>query len=305
MARATYTRADGSQMPGGLRLLDLGLRAPEPADRVIRGVAVRLLHSRLPHLVAHYPNHDFLIPSGDTMYSAVFLRGEYEPGCSNLLRRWLRRGDCAIDIGANHGWYSLLMAAAVGSEGAVVAIEPMPSMASAWRRNFALNPHLTADLREIALGDRTGTVEIHQFDGLPHGHASVATLGREDFQATQTPIDRLDAVLGRDVSPDFIKLDVEGSELAVLKGSEQLITGSRPPSWLIEVNHNTSHAMGYTPLSVCELLMEAHTYDLFRVTDSKVVPERRPVDAPHGSSWLFVSQHDRERLHRLTEQHAA
>jgi len=234
------------------------------------------------------------------MYASVFFDGAYEPASSTFVRAWLRKGDCVIDIGANHGWYSLLMAAAVGDEGTVIACEPMPSMVYAWRRNFARNPHLRADLAITALGGQPGVTKLHQFVGLPHGHASVTTLGRSDYESTQVTVERLDDLLRHRPRPHFIKLDVEGSELAVLKGATRLLAGPRAPSWLVEVNYETSRAMGYSPLDLYAYLSGAHAYEVYRVVDGGLVPELCVRDAPHGTSWLFVSKHDRERVRAIS-----
>ena len=134
--RAIYTRPDGSRPAAGLRLVDRGLRAATPVRRIVRGVAARVLARRLPALLAHYDDRVFQMMPGDAMYASVFLDDEYEAVCCDLMRRWLRPGDCVVDIGANHGWFSLLMSAAVGTDGVVVACEPMPEMLQALRRNL-------------------------------------------------------------------------------------------------------------------------------------------------------------------------
>ena len=251
--------------------------------------------SRLPDLVARYEDRIFLIPRGDLMYLTVFLDDEYERSACDLLRSWLRPGDRVVDVGANHGWFSLLMTAAVGPGGVVVASEPMPQMLEALRRNLDLNTALDVRVLPIALGAQAGELELHLFAGLPHGHASVSTLGRSDYVTTIVPVERIDTAL-HDLAPVFIKLDVEGAEFDVLRGADVLLTGPRPPSWLIEVNYETSHAMGYSPADLHSYLIAAHDYTLYRVVDGGLMLEKHLRDAPHGSSWLFVSAHDRGRL---------
>lgn len=296
MGRATYTTPAGGNPPWGVAAMDIALRASPSLGRILRRIGGRFLLEGLPPMLAHYPDRVFLIPAGDTMYAHVFLKGEYEPSCSQLVRAWLREGDHAVDVGANHGWYSLLMAATVGTTGTVVAFEPMPESIDAWRDNFSLNRHLTADLRTVALGDTAGEVSLHRFAGLPHGHASLSTLGRVDFDSTQVRVNRLDIELGPGTQPALVKLDVEGSELAVLKGSEGLLTALGPPSWLIEVNYDTCRALGYEPSAIHDLLMGAHRYELYRVVERGIQRELRVADAPQGSTWFFVNEQDRGRL---------
>jgi len=269
-----------------------------PCRRIVRAVAVRALGRRLPGLLAQYEERSFLVPPGDTMYSAVFLDGEYEASCCDLLRAWLRPGDCVVDIGANHGWFSLLMAAVVGPAGVVVASEPMPEMLRALRHNLELNGELDVRLLPVAFGAETGEVELHMFAGLPHGHTSVSSLGRSDYVVTTAPVQRFDDALAGE-QPLFVKLDVEGAELDVLRGAEAVLAGPRPPSWLIEVNYETSRAMGYRPQDLHSHLVALHDYELYRVVEGGLAAERRPENAPQGSSWLFVSTPDRERLRHV------
>ena len=229
------------------------------------------------------------------MYVAVFLDDEYERSACDLLRAWLRPGDKVVDVGANHGWFSLLMAAIVGPQGVVVACEPMPQMLDALRHNLTLNAALDVRVLPIALGAEPGESTLHLFAGLPHGHVSVSTLGRSDYATTVVPVERIDtAVL--DLQPVLIKVDVEGAELEVLRGADALLRGRRPPSWLIEVNYETSSAMGYAPIELYDYVVAAHDYSLYRVVDGGLLVERDPEDAPQGSTWLFVSTHDQERL---------
>ena len=259
---------------------------------------MRLVGRRLPALLASYEDRVFAIPARDTMYSAVFLDDEYEAICCDLMRAWLRPGDCAVDVGANHGWFSLLMAAAVGPDGVVVASEPMPAMLLALRRNLDLNPAIEVRVLPTAMGARAGELELHQFAGLPHGHASVSTLGRSDYVTVVAAMQRLDVALNG-LQPRFVKLDVEGAELDVLRGSQAFLDGPHPPSWLIEVNYETSRAMGYAPGELHRHLTAIHDYDVYRVVRGGLMAERSIGAAPQGSAWLFVSAADRERLGRV------
>lgn len=300
MRRPTYTTPDGARPETTLRFIDAGLKRRPPVGRLVRGIAGRLLWTRLPDLAAHYDDRVFLIPQNDPMYAAVFFDGAYEPHCSDFLRAWLRRGDHAIDIGANHGWYSLLMASAVGATGTVLACEPMPDMVSAWRRNLARNQHLDATLATTALGELPGVLELHHFAGLPHGHTSISDLGRSDFVRVCVEVRRLDDVLVDHAAPTFVKLDVEGSELAVLKGASGILGGPRPPTWLVEVNYTTAGALGYSPADLYSFVTQFHNYAVYRISENGLLPEPRVEDAPHASSWVFVSEHDRDRLTALT-----
>ena len=172
----------------------------------------RLVAPRLPDLVFRYPDgRAFHLPADPGPYAQVFTRGEFEPGESAAVRQLLRPGDLAVDVGANLGWFSLVMAAAVAPGGEVWAIEPMPSILPALKRNLELNGALDVRLFEVALGESAGAVDINVFSGLPHGHASVSTFDRTDYTSHRVERRTLDDLLASRSTPAFVKLDVEGS----------------------------------------------------------------------------------------------
>ena len=303
MLRPNYRTPDGARPDVVLRLIDVGLKQRPRFARLVRGVAGRLLWSKLPDLVAQYEEHSFFIPERDPMYASVFFDGAYERDCSRFLKHWLHAGDHAVDVGANHGWYSLLMASAVGERGSVLACEPMPDMVAAWKSNIARNPHLRATLVAKAVGESARVLRLHEFTGLPHGHTSASDLGRSDFTETQVAMTRLDDLVAGRPDPTFVKLDVEGSELAVLKGASDLLGGPRPPSWLVEVNYTTSGALGYSPANLYEHVVRFHPYEVYRIMPEGLAVESTLARAPHASSWLFVSQHDSDRVASHLSRH--
>ncbi|HEY7003498.1 MAG TPA: FkbM family methyltransferase [Gaiellaceae bacterium] len=210
------------------------------------------------------------------------------------MRALLRPGDFVVDVGANLGWFTLLMAAAVEPGGEVWAVEPMPPILPALRRNLALNESLDVRPFEVALGAGTGVAEIHVFSGLPHGHASTSTLDRSDYTAHEVELTTLDLLLDGRV-PAFVKLDVEGSELAVLRGSAATCAAECPPIWMIEVNYETSAAFGFRPADLLAFLGDAI---VFRIGESGLVRELDPEAAPNGVNWIVVPSchEDRFRL---------
>jgi FkbM family methyltransferase len=245
-------------------------------------------------MVATYDDgRRFSIDAGDVMYEQVYRLGEYEPVVTSAVRRLLRPGDVAVDVGANHGWYSLVMAQATGPRGRVHAIEPTPPLIAALRRNLALNPQLPVHVHPVAVGDREGTIALHVFEDLPHGHTSAATLGRERYDTHEVPSARLDELI--EDEPALVKVDVEGLEADVVAGATGLLAGRRKPMWVIEVNRETAAAFGRQPdAALAPLLGEG--YSIFRIERHGFVSEPDPARAPHGATWLCVPEPRLERL---------
>lgn len=215
------------------------------------------------------------------------------------MRKLLRPGDFTIDVGANHGWFSLTMAQIVGHEGKVVAFEPVPSTLRLLERQLELNPQVCIEVIPVALGDVEAKSTIYEFEGLPHGHASLSTLGRDDHTPFDVNVTTLDAVLrSLHRCPVLVKLDVEGAELAVLRGATGLLTSASPPIFLIEVNYETSLAFEYAPIDLLRFLqsVSSRRYRAYRVSGSAVAADLDPEHAAPGVTWLCVPENHIDRL---------
>ena len=126
-------------------------------------------------------------------------------------------GECALDVGACFGDTALFFARDVGKSGTVHTFDPMPRHCEIMRENFEMNPLLADRITLHAYGlsdsDRDATA-------IRSGIDPGARIG-EDL-----PTRKLDSLNLPRV--DYIKMDVEGSELAALKGGEQTILRSKP-----------------------------------------------------------------------------
>jgi FkbM family methyltransferase len=293
----TLERPSGRPLPVPLRAFRATFNhGPAGVQDFARRAASRTIVERVPELVARYPDgRVFHAPAGDRMYAQVYILGEYEPEVSDAMRRLLRPGDLAVDVGANHGWYSVLMGAAVGPSGRVWAVEPLPPLLAELRRNVDLNDSLPIEVKEIALGAEDGELEVHLFEGLPHGHASASTLGRDDYESFKAPMKTLDGIAG-DERPALIKIDVEGGEREVLRGAQQVLGRDDAPILMLEVNHETSAAFGYEPHELIDLLPDGPGYSVLRAEHGGLEPDPDPRSAPHGAMWVCVPAARRDRV---------
>lgn len=280
------------------------VKSPLPTQHV----AARIIFSpnvksrlvrRLPAFTAAYPDgRRFRVAAGDHVYAHLFTGEEYEPSVTAAVRDLLRPGDFAIDIGANHGWFTLVMGYRVGINGCVWAIEPLPPTFLGLQTNVYSNPGLPVRTFQLATGAHNEELDLHLFSGLPHGHASASTLGRTDFTTYRVDVRMLDSLIGeaKGSLPALIKLDAEGSELATLRGATGLIGSSSPPIWVIEVNYFTAAAFRFRPVEMVELLRAAGDYQIYRVVESGLAVETDLARAPDGVMWVCIPAFHSERL---------
>ena len=149
----------------------------------------------------------------------------YEPAKHALILRHLRPGMTFIDVGANKGDFTLLAARLTGPSGRVISIEPEPENHSVLQRSIELNDYANITVLQVAMSDRDGTADL-QIGSTSGSH----TLSPEfnGLRAVSVPTRTLDAVVAdhRLASVDMIKIDVQGLELAVLRGAAQTLTAN-------------------------------------------------------------------------------
>jgi FkbM family methyltransferase len=233
------------------------------------------------------------------MCDLVFFLGEYERAVTHVVRSVVRPGDVCLDVGANMGWYTTLLAGLVGPHGEVHAFEPVPSIFHALERNVSLLDDTTnVHLRNVALGDEPGAVAIHLFAGLPNGHASMSDMDRDDYETIEVALITLDSYLDeqRVDHVDFVKMDIEGAELLCLRGAERLFAQEVPPTWMIEMALGTTKGFGYLPDELVQFLRARAAYDFYAVDD--LSGQLRPIDGippdDIGANVLCVPASDRD-----------
>lgn len=97
-----------------------------------------------------------------TFFAKIYVRGVYEPHVVRYLQRSVTKGMCCLDIGANVGFFTLLIASLTGETGRVVAFEPTLHTYEMLRENIALNKFGQVQAENIALFNRDGQLEFNE-----------------------------------------------------------------------------------------------------------------------------------------------
>jgi FkbM family methyltransferase len=198
----------------------------------------------------------------------VVLSGGFELGERAFLGRFLRPGMTVLDIGAHHGLYTLLASKAVGPSGQVIAFEPSPRERKALCLNVGLNRCKNAVIQELALGNEEGETTLHVVDHLETGCNSLRPPALPgSISLVSVRIISLDRWLAAHhlQSVDFIKLDVEGGELSVLLGAQELLERRPRPVILAEVQDIRTKPWGYRGRDIIDFL-SGRGYKWFRVS---------------------------------------
>ena len=146
-----------------------------------------------------------------------------------VMRKMLRPGEVAVDVGAYRGAYVHTMSVRVGRGGCVHAIEPVPGNCERLRTIARRRGNIT--VHALAVSDRSGSeilrVPVH------HGHriealASLEPSRRPDEDNCRVSVCTLDGLLAQERRVSFIKCDVEGHEQRVFEGATRILSRDHP-----------------------------------------------------------------------------
>jgi FkbM family methyltransferase len=152
------------------------------------------------------------------------LYGEYSSSEQDLFRQAVRPGWLVVDAGASNGAHTLAFSRSAGRGGHVIAFEPQRALFQVLCGNMALNSITNVECRNEALGEKAGKIHVPPLDYSQEANISGLVLGGD--RGEEIPVISIDSLnLTR---CDFLKIDVEGMELAVLRGARQTIEKRRP-----------------------------------------------------------------------------
>jgi FkbM family methyltransferase len=225
--------------------------------------------------------------------AALMRSGVYDLCVCEAVYRLADPGEIAIDVGANIGVMSSVVAVKLGSSGKVLAFEPHPTtfdelLANADRWNAAgwVAP---VEATRVAISDHEGHGTLVDEDAGDLGRASLATSGGNG--GWDARLQRLDGLIAGEVG--VLKLDVEGHEASALKGAESLVKARKIRDIVFE-----EHQPPPTPATE---FLERNGYTVFgleqrllgiRLTDSRTIAGR---DAYFAPSYLATLDPERAR----------
>lgn len=191
------------------------------------------------------------------MGSAIYWRGAHDWAPIFVLEKYLNPGDTFIDVGANQGEYSLWAARKTGAKGKVVAFEPMQQLFNQLTENIQLNKQFQKTIKPVKLGlsDKKETVTLYASADSNEGTNTIYNSDKFNIETGKIQLDTLDKqVKELKISQvNFLKIDVEGAELQVLKGALDTLHQHRP-ILMLEVNKDACIAGGYQPEDILDIL---------------------------------------------------
>jgi FkbM family methyltransferase len=215
---------------------------------------------------------------------AKLLRREpYDASLFFLYKAFIRPGSTCLDIGANIGVHSTIMAATVKEHGRVIAFEPVAHIRARLKRNLRLNGLSNVTVLDQAVGDTRCEMEMYQVkEGQFRAGTSTLTanenipaMGENAFEKKLVSVTTLDDVAAsHNLKVDFIKMDIEGFEYNALRGASRVLA-TRPvivmEHHLTRLNYLKADIGAFRPLLKGYDVYEINPADGFGVDMSKGV----------------------------------
>ncbi len=202
----------------------------------------------------------------------LFVERKIEPRVADAFKALLRKGDTVIDVGANHGYFTLLASSIVGHAGRVHSFEPDPPIAKLLFENVRLNNCQNVTLHHAAVSNAEGMRE-YRFPARPGAPAASA----------QVPVVVIDKIAEEMPKARLVRVDVGGAELLALEGMKELLGYDRP-FVLVDADDNVIRKVHGDASQVLALLRSLG-YSPHELTSSGT----RLIDRPTRElSWLLA-----------------
>jgi FkbM family methyltransferase len=253
------------------------------ATKVVKSTGLQRFSfiQRLYHFFFSLLSHDYAIPieieeginiimqhsEHSFHYLGLFSGGGHEKAVAELFKDIVKEGMRVVDAGAHIGYYTLLAAKRVGKSGKVFAFEPEPYGYSLLSKNIELNQFDNVMLIGKAVSDKEGTARLW----LPPCREAASIFAfRDTDESTLVETITLDGFFKDNPSIDVIKMDIEGAEMAALKGAREIIDRNENLKMLLEFHPLGILASGHSPEELLRDL-RANGFRLFFIRNNGAI----------------------------------
>ena len=224
------------------------------------------------------------INTKDIIGWTIFFTGEYEKGTNKILAAHIKAGDTVIEAGANIGSETLIISKLVGN-GCVYGFEPNPYSFERLGINVSINNLTNVKILDIAMGEKDGDISFNIY---PKNFCNPGMSSKYE----ETPITRKITVPQQTLDTfvaaqkigkvDFIKMDIQGAEMDMLKGATDTIARDKPKIFL-------EATTGYNDINVLYNELKKYNYNIYVIGASDMKLMKSLADAVDGN-WLAMQE---------------
>ena len=217
-----------------------------------------------------------------------------------------------IDIGANKGQISIPISHFLNGDGEVHCFEPVKRSYELLKKNILFEKPITnIQTNNFALGDRNTQVEIKipQDDDT---QASIKDHKMHSWENTKNVITQKVNMMTLDTyvkekslqKIDFIKCDVEGAEMLVMRGAKNVLTSAKPPILKLEIYKEWTKTFGYEPQDIIRFLEKFGDYKAYHISPNGLNRVKSNDKVIPGTFWewldfIFIPPQKKINLYRI------
>ena len=227
--------------------------------------------------MVRFQDRDFeLHPSMVGLSEELILFGAHEPLATRIYLEHLSPGDHVIDVGSNIGYWLLSARHRVGATGRVLGFEPVASVYEILQRNIQRSGQNHIEVFPWAIGADNGTTSFYESE-VPNWGSLIRNANLLPNRSITVEVKRLDDIVGEVAGfhPSVLRMDVEGGELMVLEGAQEVLRKYKP-SLFIEIH---TFALGWESVRRALISLRDLGY-------SSGVLIERTWDQPWISRWM-------------------
>jgi len=210
-----------------------------------------------------------------------------------LMERYAQPGGVAIDVGAHSGYFTLCLSDAVGANGKVYAFEASPVIYAELRETIDSNGLGNILAFNNAVSDKSEQTDFYL---APNWKSEISSMRHGEGKRISIEAVALDDVIPDSQPVSFVKIDVEGAEMKVLKGMEAIIQRDAPVM-VIEISDSWLKELGSSSAEVFDFLFR-HGYEIYEIHKQDCIkvtlPPQKQIDAlciPGKKGFTKPSQH--------------
>lgn len=242
----------------------------------LKKVARYYLYKTLPEKTKAL-GYEFYLQKSGAVSLDLARRGIFEKTITNYVKSSVKEGQFVIDVGANIGYYSVLLSGLVGSDGKVFAFEPEKSNFTILKKNLLVNKIKNVTAENVAVSNKSGKTKL--YISKIAGQHKIYHPKSEILRIDDTNMITIDDYLqnnnidARKIS--LVKIDVEGVEYAVIEGMKSILSNDTI-TIILEFSPKLMLEFGKDPTELIKMLIQ-YGFEIFLVNEknnkiSKIQP---------------------------------
>lgn len=260
---------------------------------ILKSIILYLLPQKI-YAVTLSDNLKILVDVREQICNYIYFNKCYEPALTKYFLKYIKQGSFVIDIGAHVGYYTLLAAGIVGSQGRVISFEPYYRNYNLLKKTIHENNLKNVILETFAVADKKGKIKMYFPCSYNLGSGSIfnyrQVLHTSSYFKKKLLVNTIcldDYLLEKNIrNIDLVKIDAEGAELSILNGMRKGLKDNIYK--VIILDFRSENNIERVRTSKIKRILKSFQYKLYHIIDKDtLIPDK---DEPSGGYYIVFAQ---------------